>query len=287
MGRIVADVTGRLPLDLPERLRRWGLTVVEVPGWQTRGAATLRPTVLLRHHTAGPPTGEAPSLPTVVHGRPDLTGPLSQFFLARSGTVHLVASGKANHAGRGRWADADTNLEALGTECENDGHQPFTPAQLAAWDLLDACVLTTIGQPASHLCAHREWALPAGRKVDPHDMAMDVVRDQVARLMRLGPNASAAVVAPRPITWTPLEDHMRVAPVTVRLDDHGAGWADVPDAVAAHAWSEVNGADPVGRGYGPAVITSTLQVGSAVRVVVQGGAPRGTVDVRVFEATAA
>jgi hypothetical protein len=29
------------------------------------------------HHTAGPATGEAPSLSVVENGRPDLTGPLA------------------------------------------------------------------------------------------------------------------------------------------------------------------------------------------------------------------
>ena len=175
-------MSGRLPPGLPALLRNAGLTVVEVPGWQTRGAPTLDPRVILRHHTAGPSGGgDLPTRGVLVNGRSDLPGPLCQIGLGRSGTCYVIAAGKANHAGAGSWLGITGNTHALGVEAENDGRQPWPAEQLAAWDVLDVVLLRLIGQPASHLCAHREWA--PRRKTDPHSLPMDAVRDRVARLL--------------------------------------------------------------------------------------------------------
>lgn len=213
----------RLPLDLPARLRAWGLTVVEVDGWQTRGKPTLTPLIVIRHHTAGSSKGEIPSLRILVNGRSDLPGPLCQVALGRSGTVHIVASGKANHAGDGRWNDVDggasDNSKCVGVEAENDGYQPWPQVQLDAWDRLDACLLETIGAPPRHLCSHREWAIPSGRKVDPHSMPMAVVRDRVARLLSRGPAGTTTPTEPTPPTE---ENEMNDAERTQLAETHAA-----------------------------------------------------------------
>ena len=61
----------RLPSDLPARLRKHGLDVEEVPGWQARGHGDF--TALeggLAHHTATPSkaAGDYPSLQVVRDG---------------------------------------------------------------------------------------------------------------------------------------------------------------------------------------------------------------------------
>jgi hypothetical protein len=225
-------VSGRLPLALPALLKANGLHVVEIDGWQTRGAATLDPKVILRHHTAGPSGGgDLPSKNVLVNGRPDLSGPLCQIALGRSGTVYTVASGKANHAGAGSWLGISQNFHAVGVEAENDGVQPWPQVQLDAWDVLDALLLRLIAQPASHLCAHREWATPPGRKTDPHSMPMDAVRDRVARLMHnkgaVVPDYNPPIVMPPIVSSVVHPDGVGI----VQLGDDGSLWAFPPDKV--------------------------------------------------------
>jgi hypothetical protein len=177
-------IRGRLGPDFAAHLRRWGLDVVEEPGWQTRGAGTLQARVLIAHHTGGPTaSGDYPSLRVVRDGRSDLPGPLSQLGLGRSGTVYVIASGKANHAGPGGWAGFTQNVHAVGIEAENDGKQPWPVDQLRAYDRLCAATLAYMGEPAAHLCAHREWATPPGRKPDPHSIDMNRMRARVASLL--------------------------------------------------------------------------------------------------------
>ena len=57
-------------LDLADAARRSGLTVVEEPGWRTRGHGSMTAVQSITcHHTAGPATGDAPSLAVVRDGR--------------------------------------------------------------------------------------------------------------------------------------------------------------------------------------------------------------------------
>lgn len=168
---------------LPTVLRDAGLGVVEEPGWQTRGHGDMGLVRgVLLHHTAGPLHGDAPSLPTVVNGRPDLEGPLSQLFLARSGIYHVVAAGKAWHAGAGSWRGiTDGNGHFLGIEAENAGTpaDPWPIAQMNAYVVGVRALLKHIGAPADMAAGHKEYALPAGRKTDP-SFDMDAFRAMVS-----------------------------------------------------------------------------------------------------------
>ena len=174
-------------LWLADALRAEGVTVVEEPGWRDRGSATFNPKGVICHHTAGPARGDAPSLGVCINGRPDLPGPLCQIVLARSGTAHVIASGRANHAGRGGWRGLEGNTSVFGIEAENTGQGEAWPAaQLAAYV---ACVaaLCRRGQiPVGMVCAHREWA--PGRKIDPKGIDMTRFRaDVLARLGNVSP----------------------------------------------------------------------------------------------------
>jgi hypothetical protein len=111
-------------LGLADRMRDAGLDVVEVAGWQTRGSSSFSPRGFVWHHTAGPRTGIAPSLGVCINGRRDLPGPLCNLFLDRAGTVYVVASGRANHAGAGSWAGLTGNASVYGLEIENVGTPP-------------------------------------------------------------------------------------------------------------------------------------------------------------------
>lgn len=163
-------------LWLADVLLAGNLPVVEVDGWQDRGNATLDPQGIVGHHTAGGTTGEIPSLRILRDGRPDLTGPLCNLGLARSGVYYVVASGKANHAGLGGWRGVSGNSHMLGIEAENDGHQPWPAAQIDSYVRGSAALLAAMGAGSSMWCRHHEWR---AEKPDPHDIDGDDFRASI------------------------------------------------------------------------------------------------------------
>jgi hypothetical protein len=87
---------------LPGVLREAGVKVAPVDGWESRGRGEMGPIEgVICHHTAGPKSGNMPSLRTLIEGRSDLPGPLSQLGLGRDGTYYVIAAGRCNHAGAG------------------------------------------------------------------------------------------------------------------------------------------------------------------------------------------
>src|SRR5690606_28248152 len=73
------------------------------------------------HHTAGPRSGDLPSLNTLLYGRPGLPGPLCNAALSRSAKIHLIAARRANHAGLGGWKGLSGNSSVWGLEVEHIG----------------------------------------------------------------------------------------------------------------------------------------------------------------------
>lgn len=176
---------------LADAARLTGYPVVEVPGWQQRGHGPMAGAEgAVLHHTAGPASGDYPSLGVVRDGRPDLAGPLAHLGLGRTGTIYVVAAGLCWHAGPSRWAGfSDLNSRFVGIEAEStgvrraDGGWDWTPAQLDVLPRLVAALLRWMGRPADRCCAHRECAIPAGRKIDPAGIDMAAFRAQVTTLL--------------------------------------------------------------------------------------------------------
>ncbi len=157
---------------LPSVLEGAGLKVAEVDGWRSRGRAEMGSVRgVMCHHTAGAATGNMPTLDLLIKGRSDLSGPLAQLGLGRDGTYYVIAAGRANHAGAGRWRGIDTgNSSFIGIEAENTGlpNDAVWPAvQMDAYQRGVAAILAHIRADANMCCAHKEYALPAGRKNDP------------------------------------------------------------------------------------------------------------------------
>lgn len=196
---------------LPGVLLEAGLKVAEVEGWQSRGRAEMsRVLGMMIHHTAGPHTGNMPSLKTLVNGRADLAGPLSQLGLGRDGTWYVIAAGRANHAGDGIWNGVRSgNSNFIGVECENSGAvtDEWPEVQMLALRQGSAALMKHANRPAEWCCGHREYALPRGRKPDPV-WDVQAFRNEVAALLISGvpvlPPIPAAEpdpppgVAPRP-----------------------------------------------------------------------------------------
>ncbi len=179
---------------LPAVLVRAGLKVAEQPGWVNRGLGSMAGARgVMCHHTAGSPNGNMPSLNVITNGRPGLPGPLSQLGLGRDGTWFIIAAGRANHAGRGEWRGITAgNSTFIGIEAENSGTEPWPAVQLDAYRRGCAALLGHMGAPADMCVGHKEWALPRGRKPDPHSIDMDAFRAEVAAIM-------AGAVAPPPL----------------------------------------------------------------------------------------
>lgn len=169
---------------LPEVLENAGLKVAEQPGWLTRGRGDIGTIKgVICHHTAGPATGNMPSLGIVTNGREGLPGPLSQLCLGRDGTYFVVAAGRANHAGPGEWEGVTTgNSNFIGIEAENRGRpeDAWPEVQLDAYRRGVAAILTKVGVSARMCCGHREWA--PSRKPDPR-FDMNAFRAEVAAIM--------------------------------------------------------------------------------------------------------
>lgn len=163
-----------------------GLTVIDEPGWQTRGHGDMgEPLGILCHHTAGAAKGDAPSLSVVRDGRPDLKGPLAHLVLSRSGVFHVVAAGMCWHAGAGTWEGVTAgNSHFIGIEAENTGlaTDPWPEVQMDAYARGCAAILKKIGRGPIMCAGHKEYATPPGRKVDP-SFDMEAFRTRVQTIM--------------------------------------------------------------------------------------------------------
>lgn len=180
---------------IADTLRDAGLAVVEHDGWKDRrrpGKFGPLRGVMVHHTGSNPKGGNTAALSTVLKGRPDLAGPLCQLLLGRDGTFHVIAAGRCNHAGKGKWQGVtDGNGQMLGIEAENDGnHEPWPQPQLDAAVQGCAALLKHMGADAVMCAGHKEYALPKGRKTDP-TFDMVAFREQLD-------NAMAGKVLPHP-----------------------------------------------------------------------------------------
>ena len=183
---------------LPEIHLGAQLKVALVPGWEDRGRREMGEVFgVICHHTVGLRTGNMPSLETLIKGRDDLPGPLAHLGLGRDGTYYVIAAGRCNHAGAGRWSNrVDGNSNFIGIEGENTGIDndfPWPEVQMDAYRRGVAAILKHIGRSADFCAGHKEYALPPGRKSDPK-FDMVEFRSAVARLMN--GNAPVPVLIP-------------------------------------------------------------------------------------------
>lgn len=178
---------------LADALRKWGLPTAEVDGWKTRGADTMKPQGIVCHHDAFRSTLPADrALGMLVHGRPDLPGPLCQIWIdddndhtAVTGdpVVYVVAAGRANHAGPGGARGLSGNSTVIGIEARNRGDgEPWSDAMALTYMRTCAALLDHLGRDSSWVFAHREWA--PRRKIDPTGIDMPRFRMGVQNILR-------------------------------------------------------------------------------------------------------
>lgn len=172
-------------IGLPATLKVWGVPVELTSGYSTRGSDAFSPRGAVSHWTAGPMTGDRPSLNLCIKGRKDLPGPLCNVFLTRGGVGVVVAAGRANHAGSGGWQGLSGNSSVFGTEAENSGRGEWTAEQRRTYPRINAAYAMLGGFDAGAVCGHNEWA--PSRKIDIRDYTMARMREEVAALLLEGP----------------------------------------------------------------------------------------------------
>ena len=92
----------------------------------------------------------------------------AHYLVGDDGHIYQLVSDRdrAWHAGAGRWGSiTDLNSASIGIEIDNDGHEPYSEAQIAALLRLLDDLTTRLRIPKSQLIGHSDLA--PTRKVDP------------------------------------------------------------------------------------------------------------------------
>lgn len=151
---------------LAAALRDEGCVVVEESGWAQRGRPSstgqFNPYGVLWHHTGttASASNPFPSRSVLINGRSDLPGPLCHVGIGYDGVCHVIAAGRANHAGEcngfGPFSSGDGNAQLVGFEIDYDGTQPMSQAQADAATRASAACLKRFGRDESYAARHAE-----------------------------------------------------------------------------------------------------------------------------------
>ncbi|MEU4272981.1 peptidoglycan-binding protein [Streptomyces sp. NPDC026092] len=205
-------------------LRAEGVKVVEHDSWRTHHrnqAGAWGPVVgVMIHHTVS--SGTASSVELCYNGYAGLPGPLCHGVIAKDGTVHLVANGRANHAGggdpsvlqavitetygarppaprmhQGSPGAVDGNSRFYGFECINlgNGADPWPAAQLDAIERTSAALCRAHGWGAKSVIGHLEWS---DWKSDPRGFAMPGMRERVQKRLGTAPSKQPPTTPQKP-----------------------------------------------------------------------------------------
>ena len=186
-------IPGRRKVELtwlPTALRDAGLQVEATPGWADRGRPwAFDPSGVLVHHTAFRATAADPhpALDTVVDGRTGLRGPLCHLLIDRDAVCHVIAAGRANHAGEARSSGpmpaGDGNASYVGIEIDYAPQEPYgqrpTAQQGEAAVRAAAVIVSRFGTGADHVRYHSETST-AGKWDPGNTVDGDEFRRRVA-----------------------------------------------------------------------------------------------------------
>lgn len=167
---------------VPDVLRAVGITVVEHDGWRTRGLSTDRPfdpQYVVWHHDASAP-GDSPGVPAAMISRFETAA--AQLWVDRSGRWHIIASGRAPHAGA-TLPGKPTNFNSIGVETDHTSGEAWPTALLDSLRKGTAAILDHLGHSSAALHFHKTICDPPGRKIDPAGLELSTERVRVARVM--------------------------------------------------------------------------------------------------------
>lgn len=235
--------------DVVAVLRAAGVTVHETANWITTGyagqdLAGIRG--ILWHHTAtnraqfyGNP---APTLNLVKNGRSDLAGPLCNMLFDRNGEIWMIATGVANHAGKGiaPGIQRDTgNHWLIGIEAESSGIAPWdwTPAQIRMAPIVGAALevhyLKNLPADERLQLGHMEYSSEG--KIDPAGWpgGMDGLRASINAVLNNEGEDDVAITD---------DDVKRIAKAVLseKVNRGGAGQKGQTDLGATVSWLDFN-----------------------------------------------
>jgi len=248
-------------------MKKWRVPFKEYPGWRTNGRpASAGPFDDVRgviiHHT-GSDSGQSDDYLhfLFVTGRPEdgIPGPLCHVATDMDGDLHLGATGRANHAGRGSGAvlakvgaenhlgftaelkpgpdDTNGNAYFYGNEVRYDGGQPQTPQQYDSAVRWAAAVCDFHKWSALSVIGHREWTT---RKNDPGVCPMTKFRADVAARLKAGPGIQEIDMTLTPSEIQQIADAVWAKMTTSALDGSAVTTLNLlryseAEARAAHA----------------------------------------------------
>ncbi len=223
---------------LAAEYRKAGLKVVEVSGWENRGrpasTGNFNPQGPTTDHHTGSTTSASktmPTLRTLIQGRPDLPGPLSQVGIGYDGTVYVIAAGRANHAGKvgksgvaGMPYGADGNALAIGQEVDTNGTQTMPKAQRDALATVNAVNIRHYRRGTSYIHRHKDIS-GTGKWDLGSRTTLQLRSDAAAEVKRL---STPPPPPPPPVTthtrWAIRTTGVHAAPGGKKLRDIPAGY---------------------------------------------------------------
>jgi len=166
--------------EAPAALRRAGLPVVVLPGFERRGAPLERVEAIVEHCTVTPVGAKPASVAGLLRdGRSDLPGPLSQFGHDDDGVWWCIASGRCHHNGYGTHGN-----QAIGVEKMHPNVASVPYRGLDSWVRGSAVLAELYGVPVARDLGHKET--DPRRKSDPAGLDMAAWRRTHARLRAAG-----------------------------------------------------------------------------------------------------
>lgn len=188
-------------------LRSAGLSVIEMPGWQTAANPNLGgfvepPSYIMCHHTASNPNTDPNGDLNYIQFH--FGHALASLYLSRTGTFYVIAAGRVATNGAGSstpWnggvPDDMMNHYAISIEAANTGiGEPWPDIQINSYVTGVAALCTAYNIPVEHVRAHFEWA--PTRKIDPAGQSpyatgrakwnMDAFRRDVSAIVMFTPN---------------------------------------------------------------------------------------------------
>lgn len=245
-------------------LDKWGVIVLQYPGWRTRGRPGQFDNVHgeVIHHTGSDIQTDAYLDFLFKVGRPaeGIPGPLCQGATDMDGEYHLGAIGRANHAGVGSSValkrviaedprnlqgeihpgpddKTDGNANYYGNEVRYDGNPGMRPAQYHTALLVSASRCDFHGWGPESVIGHREHTR---RKDDPGHCPMDKYRRDLEAVLKAGPKPGKppVIVPPKPPTGstsTEVFADMDLSDVVIAASP-GQAAVTVRDCLAKQYW---------------------------------------------------
>jgi len=183
------------PVWLEEVLAPWlGDKLFAMADWKQYGHGDYKDIWgVMVHHTGN----ARETAQSILRGRPDLPGPLSNLHIGPDGKVTIVAGGVCWHAGTGSYPgipNNNANFHLIGIECAWPSNVYLTPAtqhqerwpdpQIISMRDTVAAILNKLGFGSDRVIAHKEWAGRAQGKWDPGNLDMNWFRSEVAKAQR-------------------------------------------------------------------------------------------------------